>query len=129
MDEPPPFPIFGYMRTKQTNTPAAHTPPMVPPPYMYPFFPAQSFYNGFNPVHNPASSSDQKPPAPTLSDFLKSLDKQHGAGMYTCFEKKFLDENITVSLIKHMTDAQLIELGVKQMGPRMFLKLEADKYA
>ena len=135
MDEPPPFPSFAFMRTRQASTPVQQPPP--PPqamsaPYMFPFFFPHAYPNGSDFAYNnfvlSPSSSKQKLPASSLSAFLKNLDQQYGEGEYTGFEKRFLDEKITVSVIKHLTDAQLIELGVEQIGSRTVLKVEADKY-
>ena len=94
--------------------------------FMFPFYPPQ-VYSHESDVPNISSSLGHKQHAPLLSVFLKNLDELYGDGEYTCFEKDSMNK-ITVSLIKHLSDAQLVDLGVEQIGCRVALKVEADKY-
>ena len=122
--------MFAQVRSRVsgTNMPAVNPAmPAMPATFVFPFYPPQ-VYSHESDVPNISSSLGHKQHAPLLSVFLKNLDELYGDGEYTCFEKRFNEEKFTVPLIKHLSDAQLIDLGVEQIGCRVALKVEADKY-
>ncbi|CAG8555619.1 24186_t:CDS:10 [Dentiscutata erythropus] len=66
---------------------------------------------------------------PTLHEFLSELDRVHnGNGAYLMLEEKFTQEEITVSMIKQLTDVDLEKLGVNKMGWRKNIQHAASKY-
>jgi len=129
VEDPPTFPMFAVTHTKTANesaTQPAFTQPAIPPAYMLPFCLSASCLHGSS-AHN-STSFLQKFPVPSLSVFLNDLDVKHGKDEYTCYEENFLNEKIDVGLLGHLTDAQLIELGVNIMGHRITLVTEAKKF-
>jgi hypothetical protein len=66
---------------------------------------------------------------PSISKFLFSLDQKYNCnGVYSKFEKAFLDEEITVNAIKDLTDEQMQALGIVKIGWQKNIRQAAQKY-
>ena len=66
---------------------------------------------------------------PSISEFLFSLDQKYNCnGVYSKFEKAFLDEEITVNAIKDLTDEQMQVLGIVKIGWQKNVRQAAQKY-
>jgi hypothetical protein len=128
VEEPPVTPMFASARTRAISEPAVQmtvAQPM-PPTYMLPFCSPVSCLHGSSHVQHPTLSAPLH--VPSLSTFLNDLDQKYGKGEYTNYEKNFLAEKVDVAMIAHLSDAQLIGLGVSIMGHRVALQIEAKKY-
>jgi hypothetical protein len=65
---------------------------------------------------------------PSIGEFLSSLDQKHNCDVYINFEKAFLEEEITVNVIKDLSDDQLQKLGVLKIGWQKNIKQAAQRY-
>ncbi|CAI2198075.1 20656_t:CDS:1, partial [Funneliformis geosporum] len=61
-------------------------------------------------------------------EFLNSLDQKHNSKVYASFEKAFLDEEITVNVIKDLSDEQLYRLGIVKIGWQKNIKQAAQRF-
>jgi hypothetical protein len=87
----------------------------------YPY--SQSFY----PNYQQLTTSSKE--IPTIYEFLKALDSKFNTpGTYTQFEKAFVDEEITVNIIKDLSDNQLEKLGIIKIGWQKNIKQHASFY-
>lgn len=95
-------------------------------PFQYP-------YSHPSHPHSNASSIQQRSPItnelPSISEFLVNLDQKYGCdNVYSKFEDAFLEEEITVNVIKDLSDEQLVMLGVSKIGWQKNIKQAAQKY-
>ena len=100
----------------------------IPPffnPFIYPYtVPTSlpSFYQ--QPLSQPISILNI-----SLNEFFAELDRVHNCnGIYAALENSFKQQDITVNVIKDLTDNELIELGVSKIGWRKNIKQAAQKY-
>ncbi|CAI2201182.1 4406_t:CDS:1, partial [Funneliformis geosporum] len=61
-------------------------------------------------ISNNAKSVSPTSPIPSIEEFLNSLNQKHNSKVYASFKKPFLDEEITVNVIKDLSDEQLYKL-------------------
>jgi hypothetical protein len=93
-------------------------------PFNLPYYPySQSF------PHNHQQFTASSNEIPTIYEFLKTLDNKFNTpGTYAQFEKAFIDEEITVNIIKDLSDNQLEKLGVTKIGWQKNIKQHASIY-
>ena len=65
---------------------------------------------------------------PLIGEFLNSLDHKHNCNVYSSFENAFLEEEITVNIIKDLSDEQLQQLGVVKIGWQKNIKQAAQRF-
>ncbi|GES75470.1 hypothetical protein GLOIN_2v1473341 [Rhizophagus clarus] len=66
---------------------------------------------------------------PSISEFLHSLNQKYNYdNVYSKFENSFLDEEITVNVIKDLSDEQLTKLGVVKIGWQKNIKQAAQRF-
>ncbi|CAB4489346.1 unnamed protein product [Rhizophagus irregularis] len=65
---------------------------------------------------------------PSIGDFLNSLDQKHNCNVYSNFENAFLEEEITVNVIRDLSDDQLRKLGVVKIGWQKNIKQAAQRF-
>jgi SAM domain (Sterile alpha motif) len=66
---------------------------------------------------------------PSIGEFLRNLDQRCNCdNVYSKFESSFLDEEITVNVIKDLTDEQLTKLGVVKIGCQKNIKQAAQRF-
>jgi len=66
---------------------------------------------------------------PSIGEFLRSLDQRYNCdNVYSKFENSFLDEEITVNVIKDLSDEQLTKLGVVKIGWQKNIKQAAQRF-
>ena len=81
------------------------------------------------PIHSNYQQFNVSKEIPTIHEFLKTLDiKFNTPGTYIQFEKAFVDEEITVNIIKDLSDNQLEKLGVIKIGWQKNIKQHASFY-
>jgi len=91
-------------------------------PFNLPYYP---YSQSFPPNYQQFITSPNE--IPTVYEFLKTLDdKFNTPGTYTQFEKTFIDEEITVNIIKDLSDIQLEKLGVTKSGWQKNIKQYAS---
>ena len=65
---------------------------------------------------------------PSIGEFLNSLDQKHNCDVYANFKEAFLEEDITVNVIKDLSDEQLQKLGVVKIGWQKNIKQAAQRF-
>jgi hypothetical protein len=65
---------------------------------------------------------------PSIGEFFDNLDQKHNCNVYTNFKDAFLEEEITVNVIKDLSDEQLQKLGVVKIGWQKNIKQAAQQY-
>ena len=65
---------------------------------------------------------------PSIGEFLNSLDQKHNCNVYANFEDAFLQEEITVNVVKDLSDEQLQKLGVVKIGWQKNIKQAAQQF-
>ncbi|POG78265.1 hypothetical protein GLOIN_2v1473341 [Rhizophagus irregularis DAOM 181602=DAOM 197198] len=65
---------------------------------------------------------------PSIGDFLNSLDQKHNCNVYSNFENAFLEEEITVNVIRDLSDDQLRKLGVVKIVWQKNIKQAAQRF-
>ncbi|RGB25666.1 hypothetical protein C1646_771430 [Rhizophagus diaphanus] len=82
-------------------------------PLSYPTFDAKSISTLCN-SNNTNSNIHLASPntLPSIGDFLNSLDQKHNCNVYFNFVNTFLEEEITVNVIRDLSNDQLRKLGV-----------------
>ena len=63
---------------------------------------------------------------PSIDKFFDNLDQKHNCSVYTNFKAAFLEEEITVNVIKDLSDEQLQKLGVVKIGWQKNIKQAAQ---
>lgn len=65
---------------------------------------------------------------PSIGEFFNSLDQKYNCNVYSNFENAFLEEEITVDIIKDLSDDQLQKLGVVKIGWQKSIKRAAQRF-
>ncbi|RIA92062.1 hypothetical protein C1645_821220 [Glomus cerebriforme] len=73
------------------------------------------FYQHFT-FHNTNANLASPNTLPSIGKFLNSLDHKHNCDVYSNFENAFCEEEITVNIIKDLSDEQLQQLKVVKIG-------------
>lgn len=86
-----------------------------------------------NQEHLTSYSSNIQPSSPgnlpSIGEFLHSLDQRYNCdNVYSKFENSFLEEEITVNVIKDLSDEQLTKLGVVKIGWQKNIKQAAQRF-
>ncbi|CAI2197830.1 16500_t:CDS:2, partial [Funneliformis geosporum] len=63
-----------------------------------------------------------------IGEFLNNLDQKYNSNIYTSFEEAFLDEEITVNVIKDLSDEQLQKLGIIKIGWQKNINQEPNDF-
>jgi hypothetical protein len=138
IDVPPSYPTFGAIYAKpvtSTSIPSNNNVPVTSttttmPQWIFPFpisYPGINSYPSFEKSVSNLSESSSK--CPTIGEFLSELDNIHnGNGIYKSLENAFVEEDITVNVIKDLTDDELISMGINKIGWRKNIKQAANKY-
>jgi hypothetical protein len=79
--------------------------------------------NNINSIHLASPNT-----LPSVGEFLNSLDHKHNCNVYSNFENAFLEEEITVNVIKDLSDDQLQKLGVVKIGWQKNIKQAAQRF-
>ncbi|RGB23150.1 hypothetical protein C1646_774952 [Rhizophagus diaphanus] len=79
-----------------------------------------SNFNNTNSIHLTLPNT-----LPLIGKFLNSLDKKYNCNIYSNFENTFLEEEITINIIKDLSDNQLQKLGVVKIGWQKNIKQAA----
>jgi hypothetical protein len=120
--------LVGRDNTQTPNT-IASAPPTTPvnpiviqmPSFQYPY-PSHS-------NHSNASIHLTSPELPSISEFLFNLDQKYKYdNVYSKFENAFSEEEITVNVIKDLSDEQMIKLGIVKIGWQKNIKQAAQRY-
>ncbi|CAB4494225.1 unnamed protein product [Rhizophagus irregularis] len=82
-----------------------------------------SNFNNTNSIHLTSPNT-----LPSIGEFLNSLDKKYNCNVYSNFENAFLEEEITVNVIKDLSDDQLQKLGVVKIGWQKNIKQAAQQF-
>src|SRR6185436_10839786 len=100
------------------------------PQWIFPFpisYPGINSYFSFEKSVSNLSESSSK--YPIIGEFLSELDNIHnGNGIYKSLENAFVEEDITVNIIKDLTDDELISMEISKIGWRKNIKQAANKY-
>lgn len=120
-------PATASTTTSATAVPAAAStvpPANTPTPIIIQMPPFQYPYPSFNQLD---TSTNHK--LPSIHEFLFSLDQKYNCnGEYSQFENAFLEEAITVNVIKDLSDEQMKTLGIVKIGWQKNIRQEAQKY-
>lgn len=65
---------------------------------------------------------------PSIDEFFDNLDQKHNCNIYTNFKAAFIEEEITVNVIKELSDEQLRKLGVVKIGWQKNIKQAAQRF-
>ena len=97
------------------------------PPQFYqnPTFQEQSTSHNSNNTNTHMASPST---LPSIGEFLDNLDQKHNCNMYASFNDAFLEEKITVNVIKDLSDEQLQKLGVVKIGWQKNIKQAAQRF-
>ncbi|PKY60667.1 hypothetical protein RhiirA4_431290 [Rhizophagus irregularis] len=128
---PPTYPTFdmnsGVTVNKNISTTQANQALTTPTPIVI-NLPNQFYQNSTNSNSHLASSPGASN-LPSIGEFLSNLDQKYNYNnVYTKFEDAFLDEAITVNVIKDLSDEQLQKLGIVKIGWQKNIKQAAQKY-
>jgi hypothetical protein len=136
IDVPPSYPTFGAIHAKPVNSTSVSSnnistiPTTTMPQWFFPFPISYPGINTCPPFEKSTSNlSELYSKCPTIGEFLSELDNIHnGNGIYKSLENSFVKEDITVNVIKDLTDEELISIGVNKIGWRKNIKQAANKY-
>lgn len=111
--------------TQDTQTSAAtlpNTPIIIQmPPFQYP-------YSSFNHSDVPVSPVTVNHELPSIHEFLFGLDQKYNCDTYSKFENNFVEEEITVNLIKDLSNEEMEKLGIIKIGWQKTIRQAAQKY-
>ena len=111
--------------TTQLQTPSAVTPIIIQlPPQLYQQ--EQSTPYTSNNTNTQLSTSPNM--LPSIGEFFNSLDQKYNSNVYTSFKEAFLNEEITVNVIKDLSDDQLQKLEVVKIGWQKNIKQAAQRF-
>jgi hypothetical protein len=65
---------------------------------------------------------------PSISEFFDTLDQKHNCAVYSNFKAAFLEEEITVNVIKELSNEQLRKLGVVKIGWQENIRQAAQRF-
>jgi hypothetical protein len=88
--------------------------------------PSQFYQNST--FHNTNANLASPNTLPSIGEFLNSLDHKHNCDVYSNFENAFCEEEITVNVIKDLSDEQLQQLGVVKIGWQKNIKQAAQRF-
>ena len=92
------------------------------PPQLYQNSPLQEYNSNANPhIASPIT-------LPSINEFFDNLDQKHNCNVYSNFKAAFLEEEITVNVIKELSDEQLQKLGVVKIGWQKNIKQAAQRF-
>jgi hypothetical protein len=113
---------LGKKNMQDTQTSAAtssNTPIIIQmPPLQYP-------YSTLDRSDAPISSTIE---LPSIHEFFSSLDKKYNCNTYSKFENNFIEEEITVDLIKDLSNEEMEKLGIIKIGWKKSIRQAAQKY-
>lgn len=91
--------------------------------------PQMPFHYPYLHPHQNTSIQPRSPDLPSISEFLLNLDQKYNCNnVYSKFENAFLEEEITVNVIKDLSDDQLVKLGIVKIGCQKNIRQAAQKY-
>ena len=134
-DIPPPFPTFDFKSSVSANkknlvqaTPTQSTPIIIQLPSQY--YQNSAFQVPYGNTNNHlVSSLDPCYKLPSIGEFLSNLDQKYNCdNVYAKFEEAFREEEITVNVIKDLSDEQLQKLGVVKIGWQKNIKQAAHQF-
>ena len=102
---------------------------------IYTSIPPQSYYNTY---YYSKYNSDQRSLSqtsdnnitkniPDMKDFLEELDQKFGENKFTCYLSVFEEQEIRVSQLAKLSDAEYISIGITIIGHRQTLHDEVRK--
>lgn len=65
---------------------------------------------------------------PSINEFFDNLDQKHNCDVYSTFKAAFIEEEITVNVIKELSNDQLQKLGVVKIGWQENIKQAARRF-
>jgi hypothetical protein len=89
------------------------------PPLQYP-------YSNFDHSNTPTQSVNTE--LPSINEFFSNLDQKHNCDTYSKFVNNFVEEEITVDLIKDLSNEEMEKLGVIKIGWKKHIRQAAQKY-
>ena len=106
---------------KQTAAMASSNTPIIiqMPSFQYPY----SNYNHSDTLMPPLVTE-----LPSIHEFFSSLDQKHNCDAYSKFVNSFVEEEITVNLIKDLSNEEMEKLGVIKIGWKKHIRQAAQKY-
>jgi hypothetical protein len=92
--------------------------------------PSQIYQNPPSQEHNSNANSHIASPntLPSISEFFDALDQKHNCAVYSNFKAAFLEEEITVNVIKELSNEQLRKLGVVKIGWQENIRQAAQRF-
>ncbi|PKY59814.1 hypothetical protein RhiirA4_482887 [Rhizophagus irregularis] len=139
---PPSYPTFDAKSSVSVNknnlttqTQVSQTVPATPTPIIIQL-PSQLYPNSTQEQSTSCNSNNTNSnihlaspnTLPSIGDFLNSLDQKHNCNVYSNFENAFLEEEITVNVIRDLSDDQLRKLGVVKIGWQKNIKQAAQRF-
>lgn len=133
---PPSYPTFDAKSSVSVNknnlttqTQVSQTIPPTPTPIIIQL-PTQLYPNSQEQLTSFSSNNPLASPntLPSIGEFLNSIDQKHNCSIYSSFEKAFLEEEITVDVIRDLSDDQLQKLGVVKIGWQKNIKRAAQRF-
>lgn len=130
---PPSYPTFstnlGVLANKNNLVTQSQIPTSAAQPIVIQF-PSQLYPNQ---EHSTSHTSDTQISSPgnlpSVGEFFHNLDQRFNLdNVYSKFEKSFLDEEITVNIIKDLSDEQLTRLGVVKIGWQKNIQRAAQQF-
>jgi hypothetical protein len=135
---PPSYPAFDVKSSVSVNknnltTQASQVIQTPTPAPIIIQLPSQFYQNSFQEQSTSSNSNTNTHTAspnrlPSIDEFLNNLDQKHNCDVYTSFKNAFLEEEITVNVIKDLSDEQLRNLGVVKIGWQKNIKQEAQRF-
>jgi SAM domain (Sterile alpha motif). len=109
------------VQDKQTAAMASSNTPIIiqMPPFQYPY---SNLNNSDTPI--PPSATE----LPSIHEFFSSLDEKHNSNTYSKFVNNFVEEEITVDLIKDLSNEEMEKLGIVKIGWKKNIRQAAQKY-
>jgi len=92
--------------------------------------PSQLYQNSSSQEHNSNVNPHIAFPntLPSINEFFDNLDQKHNCNVYSNFKAAFLEEEITVNVIKGLSDEQLRKLGVVKIGWQENIRQAAQRF-
>lgn len=133
---PPSYPTFDAKSSVSVNknnlvaqTQVIQTPITPTPTPIVIQLPSQFYQNSLQEQSTPHNTHATSPNRlPSIDEFLKSLDQKHNCSVYSNFKDAFLEEEITVNVIKDLSDEQLQKLGIVKIGWQKNIKQAAKRF-
>jgi hypothetical protein len=132
---PPSYPTFdvksGVSVNKNTQAQVIQTPTTPAPTPIIIQLPSQFYQNSSFQEQSTSRNTHIASPnksLPSIGEFLNSLDQKHNCDVYANFENAFLEEEITVNVIKDLSDEQLQKLGIVKIGWQKNIKQAAQRF-